>query len=81
MKKRIVDGAKLRALRVVTGASMRDVAAAARCSWRHLQMIETWGRQPSPELLHRIRHELSRLHDRDIHLDEFSTDSFDEAAA
>lgn len=81
MKERTVHGEKLRALRVVTGVGMRDVAAAAGCSWRHLQMIETWNRQPSDELLHRIRRELSRLHGRDIHLDEITSPIDDQAAA
>lgn len=83
MTKPLVHGEKLRALRVVTGVGMREVAAAVGCSWRHLQMIETYGRQPGPELLHRIRLELSRLHGRDIALDEFTRAAVitDEAAA
>lgn len=77
MTKRKVDGGKLRALRVTTGVHMRQVAAAAGCSWRHLQMIETAkedGRQPSPELLHRLLKELGRLHGRVITVDEVSTE-------
>jgi transcriptional regulator with XRE-family HTH domain len=69
---RQVDGTKLRALRVSTGVHMRALAEAAGCSWRHLQMIETSGRQPSEELLHRFAIELSRLSGRTISVDEFS---------
>lgn len=72
MTKRKVDGAKLRALREPTGVHMRQVAAAAGCSWRHLQMIEapSGTRQPSPELLHRLLKELGRLHGRVISVAE-----------
>lgn len=73
MKNRNVDGGKLRALRVATGVHMRDVAAAVGCSYRHLQMIEAYGRQPGPELVHRLARELSRLHGRTITVDEFTS--------
>ncbi len=69
---RDVDGSKLRAVRVSTGVHMRALAEAAGCSWRHLQMIETSGRQPSEELLNRFAIELGRLAGRPIHVDEFS---------
>ncbi|HEY9418143.1 MAG TPA: helix-turn-helix transcriptional regulator [Pseudonocardia sp.] len=69
---RDVDGGKLRAVRVSTGTHMRALAEAAGCSWRHLQMIETSGRQPSEELLNRFAIELTRLSGRPISVDEFS---------
>jgi predicted transcriptional regulator len=81
MKDGKAHGEKLRALRVVTGVGMRDVATAVGCSWRHLQMIETYGRQPSDELLHRLRRELSRLHGRQIDISEICTYADNEAAA
>jgi transcriptional regulator with XRE-family HTH domain len=81
MKNRVVYGEKYRALRVQTGAGMREVAAAAGCSWRHLQMIETYKRQPGPELTYRLAHVLSRLAGRTVHVDEFSAPVDNEAAA
>lgn len=69
---REVDGSKLRALRVSTGIHMQKLAAAAGCSWRHLQMIETAGRQPSDELLHRFAIELARLSGQAISVEDFS---------
>lgn len=69
---RNVDGAKLRAVRVSTGVHMHTLAEAVDCSWRHLQMIETSGRQPSEVLLNRFAIELSRLSGRSISVDEFS---------
>jgi transcriptional regulator with XRE-family HTH domain len=81
MKNRNVDGGKLRALRVATGVHMKAVARAVDCSWRHLQMIETYGRQPSEELVHRLARELSRLHGRTITVDEFTSPADQDEAA
>lgn len=73
MKEGHLIGARLRALRVPTGVHMRDVAKAARCSYRTLQMIEKHGRQPSGELLSRILRVLGDLHGREIQRDEVVT--------
>lgn len=73
MKRRTVNGAQLRALREQADVRMADVAAAAGCSCRHLQMIETTPRQPSGELLLHILEELSRHLGRTVSLDEVST--------
>jgi transcriptional regulator with XRE-family HTH domain len=73
MRTHVVHGEKLRELRVATGVRMQDVADAVGCSWRHLQMIETAGRQPSAELVHRLARELSRLHGRTVTIDEFTS--------
>lgn len=69
---RDVQGGQLRTLRVQVGMSLREFADLVGCSWRHVQMIETYERQPSIELLHRFRITLSSLHGRDISLDEFT---------
>lgn len=81
MRDRQVYGEKLRALRVATGVRMRDVADAAGCSCRHLQMIERANRQPSDELAYRLAMELSRLHRRTIAIDEFTSPTQQDAAA
>lgn len=73
MKDRIFHGEKLRALRVAAGADIHDFAEVVDYSWRHIQMIETWGRQPSNKLTRRMLAELSRLHGRPITVDEVST--------
>lgn len=69
-----MHGEKIRALRVTTGKHMRELATSAGCSWRTLQMIETWGRQPGPELLHRILNELGKLLGRTVDIDEISSE-------
>lgn len=68
---RIGPDQRLRRLRESTGVSMSSLADAASCSYRHLQMIETTGRQPSPELAHRIARALSQAVGRDVSVDEF----------
>lgn len=73
MKDRTVHGDNIRALRVPTGVPMREFADAVGCGWRHLQMIETYKRQPGAELLYRILKELGRLHGRVVTLDEVTT--------
>lgn len=80
MRSRQVHGEKLRELRVATGVHMRDVATAVGCSKRHLQMIETAGRQPSDELAARLALELSRLHGRRVSVDEFTSTTTQAAA-
>lgn len=72
---RKVEGKQLRTLRVQVGVSLRELAELVGCSWRHVQMIETAGRQPSIELLHKFRLALATLHDREVHLDEFTIPS------
>lgn len=82
MKDGTVHGEKLRALRVPTGMTMRELAASAGCSWRHLQMIETYGRQPGPELLYRLLAELGKRVGRTIDIYEvFTPDAVQEQAA
>jgi transcriptional regulator with XRE-family HTH domain len=73
MRELTVHGEKLRALRVTTGARMQEVASAVGCSKRHLQMIETAGRQPSDELAYRLVHTLTRLHGRPVSVTEFTS--------
>jgi transcriptional regulator with XRE-family HTH domain len=81
MKNRNVDGGKLRALRVATGVHMRDVAAAVGCSYRHLQMIEAYGRQPGPELVYRLARELSRLRGHTVTIGMFTSPAEEDEAA
>lgn len=73
MRNRIFHGEKLRELRLAADVHIRDFADAVDYSWRHIQMIETWGRQPSNKLTRRMLAELSRLHGRTITVDEVST--------
>lgn len=73
MRNRIFHGEKLRELRLAVDEDIRDFAEAVDYSWRHIQMIETWGRQPSNKLTRRMLAELSRLHGRTITVDEVST--------
>lgn len=82
MRNRIFHGEKLRELRLAVDVHIRDFADAVDYSWRHIQMIETWDRQPSDKLTRRMLGQLSELHGRTIDLDEVSTsvDQFEVAA-
>ncbi len=67
------DGPRARALRQSAGVRMIDLARAIDCTYGHLRMVETSGRQPSTELAYRIARVLSRHLDRDVGIDELST--------
>lgn len=73
MRNRSFHGEKLRELRLAAGEDIHNFADAIDYSWRHIQMIETWGRQPSNKLVRRILGRLSELHGRTIDVDEVST--------
>jgi len=81
MRDRVVHGEKLRALRQEAGVPIKDFADAVDYSWRHIQMIETWGRQPSKKLLRRILTDLATRLGRDVTIDELSTPTTETQAA
>lgn len=73
MEGRTFDGPRLRVLRQTHGIRMIDLARAVGCSYGHLRMAETGGRQVSTELAYRLARALTALTGRDVTLDEFST--------
>jgi len=75
MRGRVFHGSNLRELRRAVCPDIREFAELVDYSWRHIQMIETWGRQPSDKLVRRFLAELSRLHGRPVNLDEVSTEA------
>lgn len=73
MHGRVIDGAKLRALRQQAGLYMADLAAKVKCSKGHIRNMETAGDQPGPELAHRLAHALTEALGHPVTLDDFST--------